>query len=87
VAGLSAALIAEGLVFGAQRLVHIGQLAQDPGAIVLAVEVGLGLALPWLLLRRGERRAGYAAVFVLAVVAAVAIGPLTSMLRGLADRF
>jgi hypothetical protein len=87
VAALSAALIAEGLVFGAQRLVHIGQLASDPGAIVLAVEVVLGLALPWLLLRRGERRAGYAAVLVLAVVAAVAIGPLTSMLRGLADRF
>ena len=87
VAALSAALIAEGLVFGAQRLVHIGELAYDPGAIILAVEIGVGLALPWLLLRRGERRAGYAAVLVLAVVAAVAIGPLTSMLRGLADRF
>ena len=87
VAALSAALIAEGLVFGAPRLVHIGELGSDPGALVLAAEVVLGLALPWLLLRRSERRAGYAAVVVLAVVAAVAIGPLTSMLRGLADRF
>ena len=84
---MSAALIAEGLVFGAQRLIHIGELATDPGAVVLAVEVGIGLALPWMLLRRGERRARYAAVVVLAVMAAVAIGPLTSMLRGLADRF
>jgi hypothetical protein len=87
VAALSAALIAEGFVFGAQRLVHIGQLPSDPGAVVLAVEAAIGVALPWLLLRRVERRAGYAAVLVLAVVAAVSIGPLTSMLRGLADRF
>jgi hypothetical protein len=87
VAALSAALIAEGLVFGAQRLVHLDQLASDPGALVLAAEVVIGLALPWVLLRRGERRVGYLAVVALSVVAAVAIGPLTSMLRGLADRF
>jgi hypothetical protein len=87
VAALSAALIAEGLVFGAQRLLHLGQLASDPGALVLAAEVVIGLALPWFLLRRGERREGYAAVVVLAVVAALAIGPVTGILRALADRF
>jgi hypothetical protein len=87
VAALSAALIAEGLVFGMQRLVHLDQLARDPGALVLAAEVAIGLALPWVLLRPGERRSGYLAVVGLSVVAAVAIGPLTSMLRELADRF
>lgn len=87
VAALAAALIAEGLAFGVARLVHLDQLAHDPGALILAAEVVLGLALPWVLLRPGERRSGYLAVVVLSVVAAVAIGPLTAVLRALADRF
>jgi len=54
---------------------------------VLAFETVLGLALPWFLLRRGERLAGYVATAALSVVAIVAIGPLTSLLRTLADTF
>ena len=87
VAILAASLIAEGLVFGAARWAHLDQIHTDPGAVLLAVEVGLGLALPWLLLGRGERRWGYLAVALLGVVAVVAIGPLDSLLRALADRF
>jgi hypothetical protein len=87
VALLAAALIAEGLVFGGQRWAHFEQLYTDPGAFTLAVEAALGLALPWLLLRRGERRAGYLAMVVLAVVAVLVIGPLITVLRALADTF
>jgi hypothetical protein len=84
---LAAALIAEGLVFGAGRWEHPDQLIHDPGAFILPAEAALGLVLPWVLLRRGERRAGYLAVVVLGVVAVVAIGPLNTVLRALADRF
>jgi Family of unknown function (DUF6518) len=84
---LAAALIAEGFVFGAGRLVHVDQLAVDPGALVLAVEMLLGAALPWLLLRRGERLRGYLATGALAVVAAAAIGPVIGVIRAIADRF
>lgn len=87
VALLAAALIAEGVVFGAGRWAHPEQLVSDPGAFVMAGEVLLGTALPWLLLRPGERRAGYLATVVLGVVAMLAIGPLTSVLRTLADTF
>ena len=87
VAFLAAALIAEGLVFGAGRLVHIDQLHTDPGALLLAVETLIGLALPALMLRRGERLRGYVATGTLGVVAAIAIGPVTAILRTLADRF
>jgi len=47
----------------------------------------LGAALPWLLLAPGERARGYLATMALAVVAAVAIGPVTGVIRELADRF
>lgn len=87
VAVLAAALIAEGVVFGAPRWAHSDQMASDPGAFVLAAEALLGLALPWVLLRRGERLAGYLAVAILAVMAALAIGPLTTVLRAIADTF
>ena len=87
VAVLAAALIAEGVVFGAPRWARPDQVATDPGAFVLAAEAVLGLALPWVLLRRGERLFGYVAVAVLAVLAAVAIGPLTTLLRAIADTF
>jgi hypothetical protein len=40
-----------------------------------------------VLLRRGERLRGYVAATLLSVVAALAIEPVTSALRGLADRF
>jgi hypothetical protein len=84
---LAAALIGEGLVFGAGRLVRVDQLGTDPGAILLAVEILLGAALPWLLLGRGERMRGYVATAVLTIVAAAAIGPVTNLIRALADRF
>ena len=84
---LAAALIGEGVVFGAGRLVHVDQLGTDPGAFLLAAEIVLGLALPWLLLHRGERLRGYVATATLAAIAIVAIGPVTSLVRELADRF
>jgi Family of unknown function (DUF6518) len=87
VALLAAALIAEGVGFGASRLVHVDQLGTDPGAILLAAEILLGAALPWLLLRRGERLRGYVATAALGIAAALAIGPVTTLLRELADRF
>ena len=87
VAVLAAALIAEGVVFGAPRWARGDQVLTDPGAFILAAEAVLGLALPWVLLRRGERLVGYVAVAVLAVLAAVAIGPLTTVLRAIADTF
>src|SRR4029077_7932721 len=87
VALLASALFAEGFVFGAPRLVHLDQIAVDPGALLFAGEMILGLLLPWFLLRRDERVRGYAALAGLAVVAALAIEPVTAVLRGLADRF
>lgn len=87
VALLAAALIAEGVVFGAPRWAGGDQVLTDPGAFVLAAEAVLGLALPLVLLRRGERLFGYMAVAVLAAVAAAAIGPLTTLLRAIADTF
>ncbi len=84
---LAAALIGEGVVFGAGRLIHVDTLGTDPGAVLLAVEMVLGAALPWLLLRRGERLRGYVATAVLAVIAVAAIGPITALVRALADRF
>ena len=81
-------LIAEGLVFGAPRLLHVDQLQYAPGRTwSLAAEILIGLALPWLLLRPGERRAGYVSLVVLGIVAAVAIQPLVALLRIFADSF
>jgi hypothetical protein len=87
VAFFASGLIAEGLVFGAPRLVHVDQLQYDPGAMVLAAEIAIGLALPWLLLRPGERRTGYVSLIVLGFVAAVVLQPLVALLRIFADTF
>jgi hypothetical protein len=87
VAVLAAALIAEGSVFGITRLIHVDQLAADPGALLYAAEILIGLALPAILLRKGERFSGYAVTAGFAILAAVAIGPVTQVLRSLADRF
>ena len=57
VAVLAAGLIAEALVFGAGRLLHV-DVVVDPGALVLGAELVLGLALPMLLLRGAERLTG-----------------------------
>lgn len=87
VALLAAALIGEGVVFGGRRLVHVDELGRDPGALLLAAEAILGALLPALLLRRGERLRGYAATAALSVAAAVALDPVTRLIRELADRF
>ncbi len=87
VAVLAAALIAEGAVFGISRLVHVDQLAADPGALLFGAEILIGLALPAILLRKGERFSGYAVTAGFAILGALAIGPVTSILRGIADRF
>lgn len=87
VALFASALFAEGFVFGAPRLVHLDRIAGDPGALLFAAEMIMGLLLPWFLLRRDERVRGYAALAGLAIVSALAIEPVTAVLRGLADRF
>jgi hypothetical protein len=87
VAVLAAALVGEGVVFGGPRLIHVDQLGQDPGAFLYLVEIVIGLALPYALLRPGERLRGYLATAGLAVVAGLAIGPVTTLVRGIADRF
>jgi hypothetical protein len=86
VAVLSAALIGEGVVFGGGRLLSFDP-GVDPGSIILGLEIVIGLALPWILLRRQERVRGYVASAVLAFAAIVAIGPVTTFIRGIADRF
>lgn len=87
VAILGAALIGEGLGFGADRWANLDQIGTDPAAVVLALETALGVALPALLLRKGERLVGYLTLAVFAVVAVLAIGPLTTVLRAIADTF
>jgi hypothetical protein len=87
VALLSAALIAEGVVFGASRIARIDELATDPAALLFAAEVVVGTILPALLLRSGERLRGYAATVALAVAAGALIGPVVELVQGLADRF
>jgi Family of unknown function (DUF6518) len=87
VAVLAAALIAEGAVFGISRLIHLDQLRADPGALLFGAEILIGLALPAILLRKGERFSGYAVTAGFAILGALAIGPVTSILRGIADRF
>jgi hypothetical protein len=77
---MSAALIAEGVVFGTFRL-------DDPGGILLTVEVAIGALLPIFLLGRRERLAGYGVTVVLALLGGILIGPVTTLVRGIADRF
>jgi hypothetical protein len=87
VAVLAAALVGEGVVFGGARLARVGQLGNDPGAFVSLGEIAIGLLLPLVLLRGRERLRGYTATIALAVLAAAAIGPVTALIRGIADRF
>jgi hypothetical protein len=87
VALLAAALIGEGVVFGAGRWLAQVNLPSDPGALILVAEVVIGLALPWLLLRQEERVRGYLATAAFAVGAALLIQPVTTIIRGIADTF
>lgn len=83
---LAAALIGEGVVFGGGRIARFDPLI-DPGSLVLAAEIVIGAVLPFALLRPEERLRGYLATAALAVLAALAIGPVTALVRGIADRF
>ena len=87
VAVLAAALVGEGVVFGGSRLVRVDQLGNDPGAVLFLVEIVIGLLLPLVLLHGQERVRGYVATIALAVIAGAAIGPVTAIIRGIADRF
>ena len=87
VAVLAAALIGEGIVFGGPRLVHVDQLVHDPGAFLFLGEIVIGALLPFALLRPGERIRGYLATAALAVAAVLAIGPVTTLVRTIADTF
>jgi len=83
---LAAALIGEGVVFGWTRLLAFDPLI-DPGSVILAVEIAIGVMLPFVALRPHERIAGIAATVIGAAATIIALGPLTSILRGIADRF
>jgi hypothetical protein len=80
-------LAAEGMAFGSSRLLSWDHVADDPGAILLAVEAVIGLILPAIPLRRGERLRGYASLGALAAGALLAIAPVVGLVRALADRF
>ena len=79
VAVLSAALIAEGVVFG----LRVG----DATRVLFTAEAVIGALLPLLLLHHRERVAGYLATLAFAVAGSLAIGPFTALVRGVADRF
>jgi Family of unknown function (DUF6518) len=87
VALLAGALLAEAVVFGGPRLARVDQLANDPGALLYLAEFVIALVLPFALLHAGERLRGYLATAALGLVGAVAIGPVLTAIRGLADRF
>lgn len=87
VAVFAAGLVAEGVAFGASRVMEWQRLGDDPGAVLLATEAAIGLALPAVLLRRGERLRAYVLLAALGAVGLVAIGPVVDLVGGLADRF
>ena len=80
VAVLAASLIAEGVVFGELRL-------GDIGGILLLIEAGIGLVVPFALLRPGERLIGYVATGLMALAIGLAIEPIFVLVRSVADRF
>ena len=86
VATLAAALIGEAVVFGGTRFARLDPDI-EPDAILYVAELAIGLALPFVLLRPGERIRGALATLALAVVAAIAIGPVTAIIRSIADTF
>lgn len=77
---LGASLIAEGVAFGKLR-------TGDAVAVFYLVEIAIGLLLPIFLLRPRERLAGYGSTVVLAAAMAIAIEPVTAVVRSIADRF
>jgi hypothetical protein len=87
VAALAAVLIAEGVAFGGPRILAPADPTVDPGAWLFVFEAAIGAVMPWLLLERRERLTAYAATAALAVAGAIAIGPVTAVVREIADRF
>ena len=77
---LAASLIAEGVVFGRLR-------TGDIGVTLLLIEIGIGLVVPFALLRRRERLIGYVATGLLALAIGIAIEPIFVLVRSVADRF
>ena len=84
---LAAVFVAEGIAFGSARLLPWDHLPGDPGTVLLVVEALVGLALPAIMLGRGERLRGYASLVAISAVALVAIRPVVGMVRQLADQF
>jgi hypothetical protein len=82
-----APLSAEGLVFGAERLAAVDRLAEDPGAIVLGLEIAVGAVLPLVLLPRGERLRSYAATLGLTIVGVATLATVDDIIRTIADTF
>ena len=86
VATLAAGLLAEAAVSGWGRLPSFDPFT-DPGDLGLAVELVIGLLLPYALLRRGERLAAYVALVLLGLAGVVVMGPGITALRSIADTF
>jgi hypothetical protein len=84
---LAAVFVAEGIAFGSARLLPWDDLAGDPGTVLLVMEALVGLALPAIMLGRGERLRGYASLVAISAVALIAIRPVVGMVRELADQF
>jgi predicted Zn-dependent protease len=65
---LAAVLVAEGVAFGGSRWGAWVGPADDPGAVLFAVEAALGVALPTILLHRGDRLRAYVSLGALAAL-------------------
>jgi hypothetical protein len=86
VATLAAGLLAESVVTGWDRFPSFASFT-DPSGLGLAAEFAIGLLLPCLLLRRGERLTAYVALVPLGLAGLVVMGPGLTALRSIADTF
>ena len=86
VATLAAGLLAESVVTGWGRFLSLDRPI-SPEVLGLAVELAIGLLLPYLLLRRGERLAAYMALVPLGLAGLVVMDPGITALRSIADTF
>ena len=77
---LAAAFIAEGVVYGKLGL-------SDVREYLFLIEIVIGFAIPFVLLRPAERLGGYVATGLLALLLGAAIEPVNALVRGIADRF
>ena len=64
-----------------------GLRVDDASRMLMTAEAVIGAVLPFVLLRRGERVRGYIETLAMAVAAGLSIGPFTTLVRGIADRF